>query len=195
MWCVCIHTIRVLTTLGWIICLHICFAPQADSLRILLTSVPYSPAHGCTFTTHALMGSCQVTGGNAQSFQEKPLWSPDILEGPQRWKEVPIVSVYPEQYQFSHSVMSDSLQPHEPQHIRPACPSPAPRVYPNWCPLSWWYHPTISSSVIPFSSCPQSFPESGSFQMSQLFASGSQSIGVSASISVLPMNIQDWFFL
>ena len=82
---------------------------------------------------------------------------------------------------------------HGLQYTRPPCPSPTPRVYSNSCPLTWWYHPTISSSVIPFSSCPQSFPAPGSLQMSQLFASGGQSIGVSASISVLPMNIQDWF--
>ena len=85
------------------------------------------------------------------------------------------------------------LEPHELQHVRPPCPSPTPGVYPNSCPLSQWCHPTISSSVIPFSSCPQSFPASGSFQMSQLFTSGGQSIGVSASTSVLPMNTQDWF--
>ena len=95
-------------------------------------------------------------------------------------------------YQFSHSVVSDSLQLHEPQHARPPCPSSTPRVHSNPCPLSRWCHPTISSSVIPFSSCPQSFPASGSFQMSQFFASGSQSIGVSASTSVLSMNTQDW---
>ena len=94
--------------------------------------------------------------------------------------------------QFSHSVMSDSLQPCEPQHSRLPCPSPTPRVHPNPCPLSQWCHPTILSSVIPFSSCPQSFPASGSFQMNQLFASGGQSIGVWASTSVLPMNTQDW---
>ena len=94
--------------------------------------------------------------------------------------------------QFSRSVVSDSLRPHESQHTRPPCPSPTPGVHPNPCPLSRWCHPTISSSVVPFSSCPQSFPSSGSFQMSQLFASGSQSIGVSASTSVLPMNTQDW---
>ena len=94
--------------------------------------------------------------------------------------------------QFSFSVVSDSLQPHEPQHARPPCPSPTPRVHPYPCPLSWWCHPTISSSVVPFSSCPQSFPASGSFPMSQLFAWGGQSIGVSASTSVLPMNTQDW---
>ena len=84
-----------------------------------------------------------------------------------------------------------TLQPDELQHTRPPCLSPTAGVYPNPCPLSWWYHPTISSSVVPFS-CPQSFPASGSFQMSQLFATGGQSIGVSASVSVLPMNTQDW---
>ena len=94
--------------------------------------------------------------------------------------------------QFSHSLVSHCLQPHEPQHARPPCPSPTARVYPNPCPASQWCHPTISSSVTPFSSCPQPFPASGSFQMSQLFTSGGQSIGVSASISVLPMNTQDW---
>ena len=95
--------------------------------------------------------------------------------------------------QFSRSVMSDSLWPHEPQHARPPCPSPTPGVHPNSCPSSQWCHPTISSSVVPFSSCPQSFPASESFPMSQLFASGGQSIGAPASASVLPMNIQGWF--
>ena len=94
--------------------------------------------------------------------------------------------------QFSHLVMSNSLRPHGPQHARPPSPSPTPRVYSNSCPSSQWCHPTISSSVVPFSHL-QSFPASGSFQMSQLFASGGQSIGVSASASALPMNIQDWF--
>ena len=94
--------------------------------------------------------------------------------------------------QSSSSVMSDSLQPHELQHARPPCPSPTPRVYPNPCPLSLWCLPAISSSVVPFSSCPQSFPASGSFQMSQLFKSGGQSIGVSASTSGPLMNTQDW---
>ena len=87
--------------------------------------------------------------------------------------------------------MSDSLQPLGLQHARPPCPSPTLRDYPNSCPLSWWCHPTISSSVVPFS-CLQSFPATGSFQMSQLFASGSQSIGISASTSFLPMSTQDW---
>ena len=94
--------------------------------------------------------------------------------------------------QFSRTVVSDSLRPHELQHATPPCPSPTPRVRPNSCPLSWWRHSTISFSVIPFSSHLQSFPASGSFQMSQLFASGGQSIGVSTSTPVLPTNIQDW---
>ena len=94
--------------------------------------------------------------------------------------------------QFSHSVVSHSLRPHGLQYTRSPCPLPTPGVYSNLCPLSQWCHPTISSSVIPFSSYLQSFPASGSFQMSQLFASGDQSIGVSASASVLPMNTQDW---
>ena len=94
--------------------------------------------------------------------------------------------------QFSHSVVSDSLWPDELQHARLPCPLPTSRAYSNSCPLSQWCHPTISSSVIPFSSHLQSSPPSGSFQMSQLFTSGGQSIGVSASTSVLPMNTQDW---
>ena len=94
--------------------------------------------------------------------------------------------------QFSCSVVSYSMQPHGLQHTRPPCPSPTPGVYPKSCPLSWWCHPTISSSVVPFSSHLQSFPASRSFSMSQFFTSGGQSIGVSASASVLPMNIQDW---
>ena len=93
----------------------------------------------------------------------------------------------------SHSVMSNSLWPHGLQHTRLPCPSPTLGACSNSCPLSRWCHPTISSSVIPFSSCLQSFPASESFPVSQFFASGGQSIGVSASASVLPMNIQDWF--
>ena len=95
--------------------------------------------------------------------------------------------------QFSSVAQSClTLRPHESQHSRPPCPSPTPRVYSNSFPSSRWCHPAISSSVIPFSSCPQSLPASGSYPMSQLFTSGGQSIGVSASASVLPMNIQDW---
>ena len=93
---------------------------------------------------------------------------------------------------FSRSVVSDSLWPYESQHARPPCPWPTPRVHPNPRPLSRWCPPTISSSVVPFSSCPQSFPASRSFQMSQLFTSGGKKIGVSASTSVLPINTQDW---
>ena len=94
--------------------------------------------------------------------------------------------------QFSRSVMSDSLRPHESQHTRPPCPSPTPEVHSDSCPLSWWCHPAISSSVFPFSSCPQSLPASGSFPMSPHFAWGGQSIGVSVSTSVPPMNTQNW---
>ena len=94
--------------------------------------------------------------------------------------------------QFSHSVMSDSLWPQESQHARSPCPSPTPGIYSSSCPSSRWCHPAISSSVVPFSSCPQSLPASGSFPMSQFFAWGGQSIGVVALVSVLPMNTQDW---
>ena len=94
--------------------------------------------------------------------------------------------------QFSCSVVSDSLQPHESQHARPPCPSPTPRVHSNSCPSSQWCCPAISSSVVPFSSCPQSVPASESFPMSQLFAWGGQSIGISALASVLSKNTQDW---
>ena len=106
-----------------------------------------------------------------------------------------LTSTYFSSVQFSCSVVPDSLQRHELQHARPPCPWPTARVYPNSCPLSQWCHPIISSSVVPFSSCPQSFPASGSFQESQLFASGGQSIRVSALTSVLPMNTQDWSLL
>ena len=99
---------------------------------------------------------------------------------------------FPTSVQFCHSVVSDSLQPHGLLHSRSPCPSPTPRVYSDSSPLSQWWPPTISSCFIPFSSRLQSFPASGSFQISQFFASGGQSIGASASVSVLPMNIQDW---
>ena len=95
--------------------------------------------------------------------------------------------------QFSHSVMSDSLWPHGLEHARLPCPSLTSRACSNSCPLSWWCYPTVSSSVIPFSFFLQSFPASGSFPMSQLFTSGGQSMGASASASVLPVNIQSWF--
>ena len=102
-----------------------------------------------------------------------------------------LLSVQFSSVQFSHSVMSNSLQSHGLKYTRLPCPSPTPGAYSNSCPLSRHCHPTISSSVVPFSSCLQSFPASGCFQMNQLFTSGGQSIGVSASTSVLPMNIQD----
>ena len=104
-----------------------------------------------------------------------------------------ITSVFNWEFRFSRSVVSDSLRPRGPQHARLPCSSPTPRACSNSCPSSWWCHPTISSSAVPFSSCPQSFPASESFQMRQLFASGGQRIGVSASASVLATNIQDWF--
>ena len=109
------------------------------------------------------------------------------------WSWVKFSSVQFSSVQFSRSVVSNSLWPHESQHARPPCPSPTPRVHPNSCASSQWCYPTISSSVVPFSSCPQSLPESGSFPMSQLFAWGGQSIGISTLAPVLPMNIQDWF--
>ena len=113
------------------------------------------------------------------------------MEVPQKIKNRTIIQF--SSVQFSHSVVSDSLWLHGLQHARPPCPSPIPRVYSNSCPLSWWCHPTISSSVVPFSSRLQSFPAPGSFLTSQFFASGGQSTGVSAFPSVPPMNIQEWF--
>ena len=106
------------------------------------------------------------------------------------WKRL-VLTPYWSSVQFSRSVVSDSSRPHLQQDVRPLCLSPASRAYSNLCPLSCWWHPTISSSVIPFSSRLQSFPASGSFLRIQFFASGGQSIGVSASTSVLPMNTQD----
>ena len=100
--------------------------------------------------------------------------------------------IFQKYLQFSHSVVSDSLRPYESQHARPPCPSPTPGVHPNSCALSQWCLPAISSSDVPFSSCPRSLPGSGTLPMSQLFAWGSQSIGVSASASVLPMSTQEW---
>ena len=109
------------------------------------------------------------------------------------WRTISKSPIYISSVQFSHLVVSDSLQPHGLQHARLPCPSPTPGAYLNSCPSTRWCHPIFSSSVVLFSSCLQYFPASGSFQMSQFFASGSQSFGVSASASVLPMNIQDWF--
>ena len=105
---------------------------------------------------------------------------------------IPRLDDYFSSVQFSRSVVSNSLWPHVSQHARPPCPSPTPGVHSNSRPSSWWCHPAISSSVVPFSSCPQSLPAPESFPMSQLFTWGGQSIGVSALASVLPMNTQDW---
>ena len=125
-----------------------------------------------------------MSSGTSISLQQ---WILSIFDGDQ---PVPTSTHY--SVQFSCSVVSDSSQLHELQHARPPCPSPTTGVHPNSRPLSQWCHPTISSSVIPFSSCLQFFRASASFQLSQLFVSGGQSIGVSASTSVLPMNTQDW---
>ena len=133
-----------------------------------------------------------VLSGQVESrFSSQAPWAPCIP-----WSTIFRVYIIDHKaniHQFSCSVMSDSLQPHRLQHARLPCPSPTPRVYSNSWPLSWWCHPTIPSSVISFSSCLQSFPASGSFQISQLFTSNSQRNGVSASASVLLMNTQDWF--
>ena len=120
-----------------------------------------------------------------RKWQPTPVFLPGKFHGQRS-----MVGYHP--VQFSHSVMSDSLRLQEPQHTRPPWLSPTPGVYPNSCPLSWWCHPIISSPVAPFSSHLKSFPASGSFPRSQFFVSDGQSIGVSASISVLPMNTQDW---
>ena len=124
--------------------------------------------------SHALSRLWPLPKPSALPERPPPLFSRECLLGQKGW----LSSV-----QFSHSVMSDSLQPHEPQHARSPYPSPTPRVHPNPCPLSWWCHPTISSPVVPFSSCPQSFPAPGSFQMSQLFASGGPVLEFQFSIS------------
>ena len=130
------------------------------------------------------------TGINHEGTGSLMIFSHFLKLAPRHHHKTPVQFI---SLQFSRSVMSDSLQPHGLQHLRPPCPSPTPRAYSNSGPLSQWCHPIISSSVIPFSSHLQSFPASGSFQMSQLSASGGQSIGASALASVLPMNIQDWF--
>ena len=134
------------------------------------------------FKTHYWGGKAETRG--SMCFQYSSIMNGKGHSWEHKWIKVFLPSV-----QFSHSVMSNSLRPHGLQHARLPCPSPTPGTCSNSCPLSQWCHPTISCSVIPFSSCLQSFPASGSFPMSQFFASGGQSIGVSASVSVLPMNI------
>ena len=130
----------------------------------------------------------------SSAFLKLLIFLPAILSPAYDWKIQPSILHYVLciSVQFSRSVVSDSWRPHGPQHARLPCPSPTPGVYPNSCPLTQWCHPTISSSVVPFTSCHQSFAAWGSFQMSQFFTWGGQSIGVSASTSVLPVNTQDW---
>ena len=133
----------------------------------------------CSYTTHRF-------------FRARRQYNLIILECCTVWELLDTCDHSQFRFQFSHSVMSDSLWPHGLQDARPPCPAPTPGVYSNPCPSSQWCHPAISSSVVPCSSCPQSLPASGSFPMSQLFACGGQSTRVSASASVLPMNTQDW---
>ena len=138
-----------------------------------------------SFLTWALKNTAAVNIGVQVCIWTPLLNSLDVYLGVELPKHMII--------QFSHSVMSSSLWPHGLQHTRLPYPSPTPRACSNSCLLSWWCHPTISSSIIPFCSCPQYFPASGSFPLSQFFTSGGQSIAVSASASVLTMNIQGWF--
>ena len=136
--------------------------------------------------------ACLQPVGNFFQFVSKVLWFFPFFWSVARDLSCAFSASEFSSVQFSCSVMSNSLRPHGLQHAWLSCPSPTPRTYSNSCPSYWWCHPTISSSAVSFS-CLQSFPASGSFQMSQLFASAGQNIGVSASTSVLPMNIQDWF--
>ena len=146
--------------------------------------------HNCmvawTFFGIALLWDWNENWQSYVPLKLSPLYCPHLF--PRRPTGVPLFR----SDQISRSVVSDSLRPHELQHTRPPCPAPTPRVHWDSHPSSQWCHSAISSSVVPFSSCPRSFPAPGSFPMSQLFASGGQSTGVSASTSVLPMNIQDW---
>ena len=166
--------------------MHACV--HAKSFQLCLTlrdPTDYSPLGFCA---HRIL-QVRILERVAMSFSRGSSW-------PRNWTRVSYVPctgtwVLYCSVQFSLSVVSNSLWPHGLQHTRLPCPSPTPGAYSNSCPLHWWCHPIISSSVVPFSSCLQSFPASGSFQMSQLFTSGGPSIGVSASTSVLPMNT-DW---
>ena len=142
--------------------------------------------------SRCLRGESDPTEGPLCSYQATGSSSDTLIHWKGVWRSKYTFREWGNWVQFSRSVVSDSLQPREPQHARPPCPSPTPGVYPNLCPSSRWCHPAISSSVVPFSSCPQSLAASGSFPMSQLFTWGGQSIGVPASASVLPMNTQDW---
>ena len=137
------------------------------------------------------LGKLQCWQGRGETWQTAPLLFPDLQIFLFHWF-VCLFCICLYSVQFSRSVVSDSLWPHELQHARPPCPSPSPRVYSNSHPSSWRCHPAISSSVVPFSSCPQSLPASASFPVSQLFAWVGQSTGVSASASFLPKNTQGW---
>ena len=162
-------------------------------LKAVVESLGVSPN-----STH--LGEISLTSGHRMSLVlcfhlfDKKEWTSWLWHSLSNLRNPVILNFMPKHIsvQFSCSVVSNSLRPHELQHARPPCPSPTLKVYPNSCPLSWWCHPTISSSDVPFSSSLQSFHTSGSFQMSQLFESGGQNIGVSASTSILPMNTQDW---
>ena len=164
-------------------------------LSLLLTPIPTKPVLHLVFPTSIAEDSNQsisILSWKENQTSDSPVittWS-----GSARITSHPASTFRPiSSVQFSRSVMSDSLQPHGPQHARLPCPSPTPGAYSNSCPSNQWCHPTISSSVILFSSHLQSFPASGSFPMNQFFTSGGQSIGVSVSAWVLPVNIQDWF--
>ena len=169
-------------------------------LSMGLQRVRYDWVTFTLYTTHTMLHKQYLLSElfvleNSQSTR-KPLHPPPLKTKSRLKREgayVYLWLLYGSSVQFSCSVMSDSLRPHGLRHARPPCPSPTPRVHSNSCPLSWWCHPAISSSVVPFSSHLQYFPASECFQMSQLFTSGGRSIGISASESVLPMNIQDWF--
>ena len=149
-----------------------CFLSPYGVTLWTASDVSHSVQHGNISELEKLFRTCGST--------------PSCHRGENRWRGEGRFS------QFSYSVVSDSLWPHELEHARPPCPSPTPRGHSDSCPSSWWCHPAISCSVVPFSSCPQSLPASGSFPMSQLFAWGGQSIGVSALASFLPENTQDW---
>ena len=158
-----------------------------------------SPTSYTLWFSHLVMSDSLQLHGLRHTRCPSPSWSPEVHPSScplHRWYQLAISSsdALFNSVQFSHSVMSDSLQPHGMQHARLPCPLPTPRAYSNSCPLHQWCHQTISYSAIPFSSCLQCIPASDSFPMSSFFKSGVQSIGVSALISVFSMIIQDWFF-
>ena len=173
-----------------------CFSIMASSHIVILWPKMAAGAPGIT-STFQLEGRREREKETHDHLRTIPESESCICQFCFRWSLVACVSLLSREagllLLFSHSVVSNSLRPHGLQHASLPCPSPSPRVCSNSCPSSWWWHPTISSSVLPFSSCPQSLPASECFPMSQFFTSGGQSIGASASASVLPMNIQNWF--